>query len=238
MNRVTLAFLGAAPLLAASVPAQAQAYQCHVPSGQVSVPKVTRDGPIRRAPVTGFTLALSWSPEFCRTREDSGPHRRQCSGKDGRFGLVLPGLWPDAANGTWPQWCAANRSPAPDVIRPHLCMMPSERMMAHEWAKHGSCMVRTPKTYFKVASILWRSLRLPDLDLLSRRKGLDAGLVRQAFTAANPAWKTEQVGLSLNDRGWLQEVRLCYGKDFMPARCDRKRFGPTDSRPVKIWRGL
>lgn len=238
MSRAALALLGAALLLPAGARAHAQAYQCQAPSGPVSVPKIARDGPVRRMPVAGYTLALSWSPEFCRGREGSAAHRRQCGGRAGRFGLVLHGLWPEAAGGSWPQWCAERVSPAPDVIRPHLCMMPSERMMAHEWAKHGSCMVRTPKTYFKVAAILWRSLRLPDLDLLSRRKGLDAGLVRQSFVAANPAWKPEQVGLSLSGNGWLEEIRLCYGKDFMPARCDRGRFGPADSREVKIWRGL
>ncbi len=237
MKRAALTLLVSAPLLASGTHAFAQAYQCRVPQGQLSVPRIAPDGPARRTPVTGYTLALSWSPEFCRGREASGAHKRQCSGRDGRFGLIVHGLWPEGTGGNWPQWCSAS-SPSPDTLRPHLCMMPSERMMAHEWAKHGSCMVRRPENYFKVSAILWRSLRLPDLDRLSRRKDLDAGTLRQAFAAANPGWKREQVGLQLNHNGWLEEIRLCYGKDFMPARCDARRYGPKDKTPVKIWRGL
>jgi len=187
-------------------------------------------------PVTGYTLALSWSPEFCRTAGDTSSF--QCSGRNGRFGLVLHGLWPEGGNGRWPQWCPALRRPSPDMIRQNLCMTPSARLLAHEWAKHGACMVRKPETYFKVSRILWDSLTLPDLDRLSRREGLNAGMIREAFAAAFPALKPEMVGLRLNDRGWLSEVRLCYGKDFRPARCTASQFGPRDSAPANIWRGL
>ena len=37
--------------------AAAQAYQCRIPQGPVSVPAVERDGPVRQVPVTGYTLA-------------------------------------------------------------------------------------------------------------------------------------------------------------------------------------
>jgi ribonuclease T2 len=33
-------------------------------------------------------------------------------------------------------------------------------------------------------------------------------------------------------------VHLCYGKDFMPAACEKNTFGPRDTTPLKIWRGL
>ena len=57
----------------------AQAYQCRVPSVPVSVPRVEPDGPVRRVPIAGYTLALSWSPEYCRGRERSAGDRVQCS---------------------------------------------------------------------------------------------------------------------------------------------------------------
>ncbi|HEY6965418.1 MAG TPA: hypothetical protein VI407_09380, partial [Erythrobacter sp.] len=87
---------------AAPEPARAQAYQCRAP--QVTrVPRITPDGPRRKSPITGYTLALSWSPEFCRTRADDPAHAVQCSGENGSFGLVVHGLWPESAKG-WPQW--------------------------------------------------------------------------------------------------------------------------------------
>lgn len=221
-------------------PAQAQSYQCRVP-GSVTVPQVAPDGPMRRLPVAGYTLALSWSPEFCKGRETRAADRMQCSGRNGRFGFVVHGLWPEG-RGSWPQWCTNPRVPpsAPSAfeVRRNLCMMPSARMQAHEWAKHGSCMVAAPETYFKVTRILWHGLRMPDFDRLSHDDTLTAGMIREAIASANPGWRGDAIGIVLNRRGWLEELRLCYAKDFMPAGCDRRRFGPRDSAKVKIWRGL
>jgi ribonuclease T2 len=218
--------------------AQAQAYQCRVPQAQLIAPPVKPDGPARRIPVAGYTLALSWSPEYCRTRAGDAGDATQCSGRNGRFGFVVHGLWPESRAGAAPQWCSVRQSPTPETLRQNLCMMPSTRLLAHEWAKHGSCMVRSPESYFKVTRILWRSLRLPDLDRISRQPGLTAGAVRQAFADANPAWRAGDVGLMINERGWLEEMRLCYGKDFMPVSCRKPQFGPADAASVKIWRGL
>lgn len=223
-------------LLASGAPLSAQAYQCRVPQS-VSVPQVRPDGPARRTPVSGYTLALSWAPEFCKGRESRGADAVQCSGRNGRFGLVVHGLWPEG-RGTWPQWCPTTRKVSPAEARANLCMIPSTRMQATEWAKHGACMVRTPGGYFRVTRILFDSLRLPDLDRLSKEPDLTAGLVRKRFAAANPGWRADAVGVKLNERGWLEELRLCYAKDFLPTPCDRRRFGAADSAPVKIWRGL
>ena len=203
----------------------------------VSVPKVSPQAKPRRLPVTGYTFAVSWSPEFCKGREMEGRHRTQCSGRNGRFGFVAHGLWPES-RGSWPQWCATSRTVPPAEARKNMCMMPSTRLVASQWAKHGSCMVRKPQTYFKVTRILWNGLSFPDSDRLSRDKQLTAGKFRDAFVRANPDWPREAVGIDLNRRGWLQELRLCYAKDFMPKPCDKKRFGPRDSARMKIWRGL
>lgn len=227
---------GAVAAAIAAGPAHAQAYQCRVPQ-TVRVPQIRPDAPPRRMPVTGYTLALSWSPEFCKGREMRGGDTVQCSGRNGRFGLVVHGLWPGGRSG-WPQWCPNPRRPSPAEVRGNLCMMPSAHMQATEWAKHGACMVRKPATYFKVTRILWGSLRLPDLDRLSKEPGLTAGMLRDKWIYANPAWPRDAVGVKTNERGWLQELRLCYGKDFMPRACDRGRHGAKDGAALKIWRGL
>ncbi len=219
--------------------AHAQPFQCRAPQGPLSIPAIAPDGPERRMAISGYSLALSWSPEFCRSRAGRPEHRIQCAGRNGRFGLVVHGLWPEGAAGRWPQWCATRRRLDERTARAHLCMMPSSRLMAHEWAKHGSCMVRTPQSYLKVTAILWNSLRLPDLDRLSRQEGLTAGTIRQAFADANgPHWTPAMVGIETSRNGWLEELRLYYGRDFMPRTCDRKRIGPPDATPLKIWRGL
>lgn len=227
--------LGALALLAPST-AAAQAYQCRMPQVS-SVPQVTPDSSRRELPVTGYTLALSWSPAFCRTRQDSRTHKTQCSGDNGRFGFVVHGLWPQGSR-TWPQWCSTKGRLNPAEIRRNMCMMPSARLIARQWAKHGSCMVKRPDTYFKVTRILWDSLRIPDYDRISREDGLTAGRIRQAFADANGGWSADQIGVKLNRDGWLQEIRLCYGKRFRPTRCDSRRYGARDGVRARIWRGL
>ncbi len=235
MRSVAITFAAVTAMVGNSA-ANAQAYQCRVPPS-VSVPKITPQERPRPLPVAGYTLAASWSPEFCKGREMEARHRTQCSGRNGRFGFVAHGLWPDG-RGTWPQWCSTQRTVSSAEARKNMCMMPSARLIASQWRKHGSCMARRPETYFKVTRILWNSIRFPDADRLSRDDDLTAGMLRDAFLRANPDWPRQAVGLNINRRGWLRELRLCYGKDFMPKACDNRRFGANDSRKIKIWRGL
>ncbi|PKP93864.1 MAG: ribonuclease T [Alphaproteobacteria bacterium HGW-Alphaproteobacteria-14] len=221
---------------AAAMPAHAQAYQCRAP--QVStVPRIAPDGPRRVMPITGYTLALSWSPEFCKPRKGDRGHAVQCSGTKGSFGLVVHGLWPESGQRS-PQWCTAGAALTPAQVRSAMCMMPSSRLVARQWAKHGSCMVTRPANYLKVTQILWDSLRIPDYDRISREDSLTAGRIRAAFADANPGIPESAIGVKLNERGWLEEVRLCYAKTFRPVRCPTARWGAKDGAAAKIWRGL
>lgn len=228
-------WLAALVLALVPAPSLAQAYQCALPD-RIQLPEAPRpDGPVRRTPISGYTLAASWSPEFCRSGRDR--EGMQCSGRSGRFGFILHGLWPESRS-TYPQWCSVTPRPSPQLLRANLCMTPSARLLEHEWAKHGSCMAKRPEAYFRVSAILWQSLRWPDADRLSRQQGLTAGDFRRAFVAANPDWRANQIGIVTSRSGWLREVRLCYGRDFMPAACDRRDLGPRDGASLKIWRGL
>jgi len=218
-------------------PTHAQSYQCRMPQN-VSVPKVSTDQRERRMPITGYTMALSWSPEFCKPREGQRAHVTQCSGKNGRFGLVVHGLWPNGRGNTWPQYCRTPYSLSAPELRRNMCMMPSARLIAHQWVKHGSCMDRPPATYFKVTRILWEGLRIPDYDRLSRKDDLTAGDIRGALADANEGWEREHIGVKLNSRGWLQELRLCYTKRFRSTPCNSNRFGAADGDTAKIWRGM
>lgn len=222
--------------LALPVSAYGQAYQCRLPQKLEPVRPAKPDGPARKTPVGGYILAASWSPEYCKM----GGNRSsiQCSGRNGRFGFVLHGLWPQARSGPPPQWCSLTPRPSPGLIRRNLCMTPVPWLLEHEWAKHGSCMTKKPETYFKVSGILWRSLRWPDADYLSRKDDLTAGDLRTAFLRANRGWKRNQIGIETSRTGWLRGIRLCYGRNFMPTACERRTLGPADGASIRIWRGL
>jgi ribonuclease T2 len=156
------------------------------------VPQITHDGPRRVSAISGYTLALSWSPEFCRTRAAAPAHAVQCSGQNGSFGLIVHGLWPDSVKG-WPQWCEAKRALTPAEVRGSLCLMPSARLVARQWAKHGSCMVKRPASYLKVIAILRSGLRFPEYDRIAREKGLTAGRIRAAYNSVR-VWNAETAG--------------------------------------------
>lgn len=99
-------------------------------------------------------------------------------------------------------------------------------------------MTKSPETYYRVTRILHGALQMPDLDFLSRRERLTVGDVREAWLTANPGWRGKRIGVVMNERGWLQELKLCYGKDFMPRHCPARQLGSGDDAPIRIWRGL
>ena len=233
--------LAVASLLVAAVPAPAlaQAYQCRAPQSIAMPRPVQPDGPRRTSAVTGYTLAISWSPEFCRGGTAAkDPENLQCNGTIGRFGFVLHGLWPESGQGKYPQWCSVTPRPTEAELKANLCMTPVPWLLEHEWAKHGSCMATTPAAYFKASATLWNALRLPDADRLSRKKGLTMGDLRREFVALNPGVPVSAVGIRASNGGWLREIHLCYNKAFRPTPCEARAFGPKNDVPLKIWRGL
>jgi ribonuclease T2 len=173
---------------------------------------------VRRTPVTRYTLALSWSPDFCATRGDTDD-AMQCDGRMARFGFVLHGLWPETDGRNWPQWCApASRLPRA-LIAEHLCMTPSPQLLQHEWAKHGTCMTDDPDAYFDRAAALYRGVQFPDMAALAADDDLTVGAFASAFAAANPGMRADMIAVDTRQGGWLEEVALCLDADFAPHAC-------------------
>jgi ribonuclease T2 len=222
-------------LLAALLPAaaHAQALSCHVPD---RLPRAAVETGQRRVlPIGGYTLALSWSPEYCRFRQDSGRDAFQCGAPSGKFGFVLHGLWPDGRGDLWPQYCRKTEPVPEPVVRATLCVMPSVDLQQHEWAKHGTCAFRDPAAYFWAARRLFSAVRYPDMDALSRNRALKVAEFASAFAARNPGVGASMIRVDLDGKGWLEEVKLCLDTRFRPANCPEGR-ADLDNRPVRIWR--
>ena len=213
----------------------AQANACHVPA-QLDVPGVERPGGEvpHSVAIRSYTLALSWSPEFCRGHPDDD----QCDTANGQFGFIIHGLWPEGAGQDHPQWCAPAAPLPAAVVRAQFCAMPSARLIAHEWAKHGVCATSNPADYFGASRRLYGALHIPDMNALSRRP-LDVGGFKRVFAAGNPAIAPSALVVA-NDRngGWLRELRICLSRDLKPQPCARAQGrGAPDGAPLKIWRG-
>src|SRR3546814_3439708 len=61
----------------------------------------------------------------------------------------------DAAGRRDPRWCRPVPLPDPATIRANLCVTPSADLLAHEWAKHGSCRFSDAPRYFRAASVMF-----------------------------------------------------------------------------------
>ncbi len=167
-----------------------------------------------------YALVLSWSPSYCA---DARNDDQQCGRRDGkRFSFVLHGLWPQYERG-WPQDCRTPRRPfVPEaLIDSMLDIMPSSRLVIHEYRKHGTCSGLPPDLYFSTARRLFKSIRIPDnyknpMETQSiEPKQLAADLLR-----ANPGLKSDSFAIVCGGAGnRLKEVRFCFNKNGEPRGC-------------------
>ena len=229
--------IGCGVLAFLPVAAEAQSYQCAVPA---NVPRPRPDlasasQPQRLRPIGGYTLALTWAPEYCHGNARDASAKFECKSGN-RFGFTLHGLWPDGVGKEWPQYCTTTALLPPALIKRHLCATPSAQLLQHEWAKHGTCMQTTPADYFAKSNGLYGKLRYPDMDGLSR-KPLNAGQLAAAFAAANSGIAADAVRVTVNKKGWLDELWLCLDKSFAYTRCEAGSGGAAANASVKIWRG-
>jgi ribonuclease T2 len=230
-------------LLLAALPgtALAQAAACRMPD-RIDVPRperAPRGEGARAVPVTGYLLALSWSPQYCASRRSPGERRDalQCgAAKAGNFGWVLHGLWPQGQGMEFPRWCRPARTVPGPVLKAHLCRSPSVQLMQRQWAKHGTCMSAAPSAYFKAAALLYDAVRYPDMAALAR-SAPTAGAVRRAFAAVNRGVSPDMIAVHSDRSGWLTEVRFCLDRRMRPSKCRAEQRGLADQRAVKLRMG-
>lgn len=168
-----------------------------------------------------YALVLSWSPTYCAESDDGDD--QQCNRRDGRrFNFVLHGLWPQYERG-WPQDCRTARRPfvPQPLIDNMLDIMPSPRLVIHEYRKHGTCSGLSPDAYFGLARRLFNSIEIPsnyrnpfEQQTVSPRD-LAVDLMR-----ANPSLKPENFAIVCGGQGSrLKEVRICFSKNGQLRAC-------------------
>lgn len=167
-----------------------------------------------------YALVLSWSPSHCAEATDD---ELQCNRRDGRrFNFVLHGLWPQYERG-YPQDCRTARRPfvPQPLIDSMLDIMPSQRLVIHEFRKHGVCSGLTADGYFNLARRLFKSIRIPD-DFKNpfEQQTIEPRQLASAFLRANPGLKSENFAIVCGGQGnRLKEIRICYNKDGTLRPC-------------------
>jgi ribonuclease T2 len=160
-----------------------------------------------------YVLSLSWSPEHCATSKDP----IQCQGSR-KFSFIVHGLWPQYERG-WPADCKTTETVPPDVVKDMLEIMPSPKLIQHEWLKHGSCSGLAPEPYFEKAQNAYLLVKIPpEFKEPDQDVQLSPGDVKKRFAAANPDYG-EKAFAEICRGKYLQEVRVCYTKDLKPRAC-------------------
>jgi ribonuclease T2 len=169
-----------------------------------------------------YLLTLSWSPTHCSSDEGRGrDDDLQC--RAGRpFGFVLHGLWPQNERG-YPESCETSepRRLGAEALDIALKLSPSEKLVQHEWEKHGTCSGLTQEGYYAAAARAVGSIAVPKPFVQPaeaiRTSPAD---VRRAFLSANPGIGADGIAVTCrgNDIG---EVRVCLDKDLNPRACSR-----------------
>ncbi len=158
-----------------------------------------------------YLLNLSWSPEFC-SLHDTNP---QCAT---RPGFIVHGLWPENNDGTWPAFCAERPGPAhPEA---NLDITPDAALLAHEWAKHGTCTTLSPERFFALEHQAFHSIALPRLFVdLDHEVLLKPEAIVQLFAEANPSFPPNSFVVSCGNNR-LTAIEACLSKDSLkPIAC-------------------
>jgi ribonuclease T2 len=167
-----------------------------------------------------YVLALSWSPSYCEAAQARAPDRapdQQCGGRP--FAFVVHGLWPQYERG-FPSYCQV---PAPRldhaVVGSMLDLMPSPRLIFHEWDQHGTCSGLSPHAYFESVRKARAVVKIPtDYLALGKPLTVTPGEVTGAFIKANPGLSRAAIAVSCDNKR-LTEVRVCLGKDLSFHDC-------------------
>lgn len=164
-----------------------------------------------------YVLTLSWSPSYCAA-EGSRTGDVQCSG--GRpYEFVVHGLWPQYERG-FPEFCNQSAPRIPQrLIDSMLDIMPSPRLVIHQWRKHGLCADTDPARYFQTVRTARQKIRVPDeFSNVRFWRTVSPGQVETAFVKANPGLPSDGIAVTCDSRH-LREVRICVTPDLGFRSC-------------------
>jgi len=185
-----------------------------------------------------YLLVLSWSPGFCSTPAGQNDPAQCAPGR--RFAFVLHGLWPQYEQHGWPQNCSTEQID-PAVVGKMMPIMPSERLIQHEWSKHGTCSGLSSTEYFEEASEAFHEIKVPAEYLdLAKQLSVNPAEIRSKFAAANPTLGEQGIVVKCTGNGrFLTEVHACLTKDIKGRACNQEELSQecnSDSiimRPVR-----
>ncbi|GMP90096.1 hypothetical protein CsSME_00041375 [Camellia sinensis var. sinensis] len=185
-----------------------------------------------------FVLALQWPGTFCRRTHHCCSSNGCCRGSNSPTEFTIHGLWSNYNDGTWPACCTGSNFDVKEISTlldalekywPSLscgssstCHGGKGLFWAHEWEKHGTCsspvirdeynyFLTTLNVYFKynVTNVLNEAGYVPSNSEKYPLGGIISA-IENAFHATP---------LVVCSDGAVEELRLCFYKDFKPRDC-------------------
>jgi ribonuclease T2 len=164
-----------------------------------------------------YTLALSWSPSYCI--EERFPSE-QCTVKRPYY-FVVHGLWPQFKK-KYPQYCSRDKKTTfvtKENIERMLEIMPSKKLIIHQWKKHGTCTHLSQDKYFNITQKLYDQLTIPKkYEDIKNYISITSDIVKTDFIKENKDLKANNIAISCKNTR-LKEVRICYDKEFNFTEC-------------------
>jgi ribonuclease T2 len=165
-----------------------------------------------------YMLVLSYAPDFCAEPQGTKDPRECGTGR--RVGFVVHGLWPQGETARGPENCGPARPVSQAIKQMTLKYIPTESLIQHEWAAHGTCSGLPVDQYFAALRRARDSVKLPDdLNQPSSKLQISPAEVESKLASANPAYPKTAFRTSCYKDNELQEVRICLTKDFSPRAC-------------------
>uniref|UniRef100_A0A6N2MPZ5 Uncharacterized protein n=1 Tax=Salix viminalis TaxID=40686 RepID=A0A6N2MPZ5_SALVM len=174
-----------------------------------------------------FALSLQWPGTYCRRTRHCCSKNACCRGANAPTEFTIHGLWPDYNDGTWPSCCYRSDFKEKEISTLHDALekyWPSLSCgsISNCYEKHGTCsspvvhdeysyFSTTLNVYFKynVTKVLNEAGYVP-----SNSEKYPLGGIVSAIE--NAFHTTPQLVCS---KGALEELRLCFYKDFKPRDC-------------------
>jgi ribonuclease T2 len=168
-----------------------------------------------------FVLSLSWSPTYCSSNAGRNDNSQCAPGR--RFAFVVHGLWPQYQQG-WPSQCPTEEDWVTQAnIDAMMPIMPSKKLIIHQWKKHGSCAGVSQADYFKATRLLFEKVKIParylspTADVITTPEQLVTDFVK-----TNKNLSVEMLSVQCGnsrDRARLSELRICLDKRGSFAAC-------------------
>jgi ribonuclease T2 len=162
-----------------------------------------------------YLLSLSYAPDFC-AQPTGNKDAREC-GTGRHIGFVVHGLWPQVEGNRGPENCGSASPVSADIVRATLSYIPTESLIQHEWAEHGTCTGLTASEYFTFVRRARDMVKIPgDLQAPTRELRLNPEEIEARMAAANPIFPRGAFRVSCYRDAELQEVRIALNQDLSP----------------------